>query len=149
MSQELEGAVYHEAGHAVAHWYFSHQIESVTIKPEIDSHGDVISVGKVNVKRPPDIVKAHEEHEMLTAEQRQFEDENIVAVYAGRCAEARHDNHEGLDAAAYAYAEARARQLVDARWELIEAVAAALLERETLSGSELGEVLDEAHGLAS
>ena len=39
------------------------------------------------------------------------------------------------------YVEAKAKQLVDGWWRHIEAVAKALLERETLTGAELSRVI--------
>lgn len=45
------------------------------------------------------------------------------------------------------YMEARAEQLVTHHWKEIEAVAQALLERETMTGDEIKGIMLAAHGL--
>jgi ATP-dependent Zn protease len=42
---------------------------------------------------------------------------------------------------AFKYLEARARNLVNHRWRMVEDLAKALLERQSLTGKEVGDVL--------
>ena len=160
-----EDVAYHEAGHAVAHWRhdYDRPVDKVTVKP-----GEGY-LGRVESTLPPQVMAAIDRGEEWTAEVDGLIGREVIATLAGPAAEARHRGRENpagagsdhrtvmgfayrcgmegdLAAAFFEYRNLRARQLVEVNWKLIEAVAAALLERETLSGDECWAVIREAWG---
>jgi hypothetical protein len=154
---------HHEAGHAVAAFYFDHSINYVTIKPGKDFAGRCI--------RPPGYGRNFEpESGAISARQYVTMLDNIVISFAGHEAEAAHsgrqnwvgsrsDREKAADLALYIsggpedasallrWRRITARGLVETRWTEITAVAAALLDRETLTGGEVREAIRIGLGL--
>jgi ATP-dependent Zn protease len=141
---------YHEAGHAVVAFFMRHRIEFATIKPTAEYQGLVKSKprGKLDLDSatPAMRIKLEDVLIMLLAgdiAQRRFaprssrnwqttEDRQTAADLAlSICG-------TGESATAYiAWLTIRARDIVHGRWSLVERVANALLERETISGEDI------------
>ena len=137
---------YHEAGHAVARFVLGRRIDRVSIVPDDESLGHV---------RGYVLRKIGEDWNYTLRDVQLLEDE-IVSILAGAVAETRltgrenpvgaqHDRDNAAMLAVHLegpevaepylnYLEARARALIGARWSIVEALAAELLERKVLSG---------------
>lgn len=153
-SKRKKATAYHEAGHAVAAWRQGLKFKRVTIKPDADSLGHVLK-GFPKWFRPDndqsDRVRLHAER-------------HIIMDFAGQLAEAKFrgrrprygmgaDNQNAVDMALYLCGSQKAveaflrfcwcvsQEFVNGRWGKIEALAAALLERETLNYEDAIEVI--------
>jgi hypothetical protein len=153
---ELARVAHHEAGHAVVAFVLGQHIGRVTITPDEDKG----SAGAVK-RRVLKIDREQEQRSPTLREERQLRDE-VVARFAGAQAEAHFrgiplqevldegtadDDYEPVYTFAQAlegspgprtalldYLQARAADLVELHWFLIEALAAELLARKALSG---------------
>ena len=151
----IAATAYHEAGHAVAAWWFCLKYKHVTIRPNADSLGHMLH--SVPNWFRPDIESS--DRVFLRAQR------HIITSFAGQLAEAKlrgrpprfgmeSDNQNAVDMAlrfcgsretteAYLrYCWLMARDLVNERWPQIEALAAALMERETLNHLDAIEVIN-------
>ncbi|RUW01101.1 MULTISPECIES: hypothetical protein [unclassified Mesorhizobium] len=150
----LKATAYHEAGHAVVAFLQFFKIEFATIKPAGEAAGMVKSMARGKVD--PDIA---------TPAMRAKIEALIIVTLAGDIAQRKHqaksvrrwhasaDRQQAADlalsicgsgesATAYlAWLDIVTRNIVEGRWSVIERVAAALLERETLTGDELRAVI--------
>ena len=149
-----ERTAYHEAGHAVLRHYLEYAGTNsrVTIKPNADSRGHVLVYPEKSFR--PD----------LKYDLRKIVD-RITVCLAGNAAikkltgrwdniGAEDDYHQAAGFALYVtgdggdevnalvrWLQIRAAGVVNNQWPYIEAVAAALLERKTLNGKEVREVI--------
>ncbi len=156
---KLATVAYHEAGHAVACFYLGRRVDRVTIVPRDGS------LGHVSGRALPRSVERS--GELDTRRERQAAEDAIIATLAGPIAEARFkgrrnhvgassDDHQAVNlafrlwsapAVATAYLDflgARAQELIDVLWYLVDSLAAELLERRTLSGVETHRTLRRA-----
>lgn len=160
---ELARVAHHEAGHAVVAFALGQHIGRVTIVPDKDKG----SAGEAK-RRVLKVAREQERRSLTFREEQQLRDE-IVSRFAGAQAEARfrgvvlqevldegtaeHD-YEPVYTFAQAlegslvprtalldYLQARAADLVDLHWFLIEALAVELLAHKALSGSAILRVL--------
>ena len=155
MKVPIQAIAYHEAGHAVTAWRIGLKFRYVTIKPDDDSLGH-LKHRKVPRSFNPEI--SNSDRTFMYWQRR------IVAGFAGQIAEGeflgkhpRHgfesDDQNAINAAEYLtgskkqwqkyldYCWAVAEDTVEASWKDIKSVAAALLERETLSYEEVRKVI--------
>ena len=159
-ARTLTATAYHEAGHAVAQWRQYMRFKHVTIKPEGDSLGHVLS-------RQPRWLDPEGE---VTGRKRLRVEREIIADFAGQLSEGKFrgrrprfgmhsDNQAAVDLAfrfirgsrdtveAYLrYCFLSARDLVDANWRAVEVVAKALSERETMRFEDVVEVIMPGSG---
>jgi ATP-dependent Zn protease len=158
--RKLETVAYHEAGHAVACFRLKRPFKYVTIVPDDEFHGHV-KTGKTPKWFQPDVEVDRKTERWIQRE--------ILADFAARAAEHRHtgraswrdasqDLRNASNLADYLYGSAREvrKYLSDkikeaeafvaepSNWILIEAVAVALMERQTLSAQQVKEVCREA-----
>ena len=156
---------YHEAGHAVASWCLGRRVCSATIVPDDDSAGRV-----KNEREKPSTAFAVEcgdpwHPSRFRAEKR------VMIVQAGEVAQRRYnprsvrryhsqsDLNKSLDTLLscnpyeeepdvthhYQLLRKWTASLIERHWHLVEAVAKALLERRTLSGTQILDVIHEAN----
>ncbi len=161
-SARRKAVAHHEAGHAVAAFYFDHAIESVTIKPGEDFAGSSISSPDFGRGFDPEVdVDAAQYVKML---------EDIVVCFAGHEAEAAYRGRRNwhgsttdfgiaADLALYLsrgseeasallrWRKLVARGLVKAHTREIAAVASALLAQGTLAGDDVRETIRIALGI--
>jgi hypothetical protein len=146
---------HHEAGHAVAAYFTGLKFRYVTIAPGKDSLGH-LQHGRFPRWFRPDVVSS-DRHRL-------YGERHIVVSFAGQLAEARFrgsrprygmhgDNQNAIEMAFHLCgskktAEAYLRYCwclsddrVDLRWREITALAAALIERETVSYIEVAEII--------
>lgn len=157
-TSQLEKTAYHEAGHAVLAHYLCTGLKSVSIKPDHDSTGHVLSVNEFD----PDV------EDLYLAAEDAFWQRKAIGLYAG--AEAvRHkwprsrwklgagdDYHWAAIAlekitndaqclrALHAYALRAARLHVAHRWPEIERVALILMKEGRLSADEVKATIQES-----
>jgi ATP-dependent Zn protease len=154
---QLQATAYHEAGHAVAAFWHRLNFRHVTIEPGDDSLGHMLHV-KLRDSFRPDIE--------VTPAVRDRLERGVVVCYAGPTAErkftGRHnhvgaggDRHNALVLGGYVGGEGkaleaymrwlwiRAETLWDfaPRWKQVEAVAAGLLNRTTLTAREVQVII--------
>jgi ATP-dependent Zn protease len=131
---------YHEAGHAVIGMRLRLRLKHVTIRPDLCTYG----LAHFKFVRASDVEK------------------RAITAVAGPLAEKKHLGRNGnlgnsaeyrsviseicfpSDRQAKAWRSqlrVRAQTLVNDRWAEIEKVAAALLERETLTGAQVGKII--------
>lgn len=162
-ARRLRATAYHEAGHAVARFALGRRIDRATIVPDEEDQ----TLGHVQGR----ILLRSEKleagiGEFDTLRERKAAEDAIVSALAGPIAEAKltgrrnllgasgddrsvDDVAEALHgrgdvASAYiGYLEALARGTVETLWYLVEALAAELLLRETLSGAAVHRLLWE------
>jgi ATP-dependent Zn protease len=155
MKRELQATAYHEAGHAVVAFFNRVRFKHATIIKGDDSLGHVLLAKSPKWFQP--------EYEN-TARVQFFAEQRIVIDYAGQLAEGKfrgrrprwgmgQDNEHAVDMAFYFcgsqktveaylhYCWCRSSDAVNARWAQIQAVAAALLERKTLTLDEVREIV--------
>ena len=155
-AKEHHAVAYHEAGHAVAAWCKELKFRYVTVKPDAGAG----SLGHVLCGFPkwfqPDVESS--DRIRLHAER------HIIVNFAGQHAETRfrgkrprygmyRDNKQTVELASYLfdleetmeaylhYCFLASRDLVATNWAAIKAVAAALLERQTLSRRDVIEAI--------
>lgn len=154
----LASTAHHEAGHAIARFRQRLAIRSVTIEEDEESFGRA-SHNPPGEWFQPDIEVDRRTRNRIESE--------IICALAGPEAECRFMGNDdapygagsqadldvaallacyvcGDDDEASAYMEwlrIRARNLVRSEWELVEVLAAALLDRKTLSGHQVRKVL--------
>jgi len=165
-SDRRQRTAYHEAGHAVLDWRLGTRLRRATIiaNPGDQTLGHVLPV-KIDRRFDPSL------HDQYTVRRRL--EPRIVAMMAGVIAERRFtgrrrnwagaesDLHEAQGLALhclggntgkaftkyFAWLFEESREWVEAEWPRIEAVAPALLERETLNGRELRGVIVGSYGI--
>jgi hypothetical protein len=158
-TRALQSTAYHEAGHAIARFALGRRIDRVSILPDADSLGHV----RGQVLPSHLFAKGGDISDVPT---KTVEDQ-IVILLAGPLAEKRFtgrwnrvgasSDYEGASTVAVSthgdddvrdafirYLEAVGKALIDVHWYLVEALAAALLERETLSGVQVHRVIRAA-----
>jgi hypothetical protein len=142
---EIEATAYHEAGHAIVGAGLGAIVKVATVKPR----GKIL--GRVRFAACPD----DHESELLCTLAGPFAQKRFAPRSAWRSGNRDFDNAKklvvsrihgkGTVAQKYlAYMEARAAQVVNVFWIDIEAVAKALLERETMTGREIRAVIRNA-----
>lgn len=164
---ELRRVAHHEMGHAIAQFVLGRRIERVSIVPDekVGSLGHTFS-------RLPDILGKRDELSITTLQERAQVQDWIVTAFAGAEAEARFRGVEvseviaegGADydrllieelgellepspepgAALLDYLRARAADLIEVHWYLIETTAPELVARRVLSGVAVRRLLREA-----
>jgi len=154
---------YHEAGHAVADFYLRFKIRKVTIRPEREKrheyHGYCQRQGRSYLDRIDIEVTPVKQNRIFN---------RIIAIAAGYVAQKRFsprsvrrwhtsgDEQMAADLALYVtdptgveyllrWLYHCAENLVEVRWGDICAVADALLERKTLSGDEVREIINRRY----
>ena len=164
----LEETAYHEAGHAVIHWFAEPRSASgfqhVTIKPEGQTGGHHLHLRSKSVR---------EHVENLTGRGQLLLEKEALTQFAGRLAQSKYrgflvrwgyesDYHQvgdvslrfcGSDSemqqAWQKLMKIRAERMVERYWPEIQAVAARLVETETLGRDEFLEALRSARKLAA
>jgi ATP-dependent Zn protease len=158
-ARQLLVTAYHEAGHAFADRYFHFKIKQVTIVPDEESLGTArtkyfqfrrLGYGKLSGAQ---IGRYHDRIVTLLAgeeAQRRFDPHTIRAHQAegDLCAVREllfrlHPDQENEASHAFKYLQARTRNLINdpITWRRIQDLAKALLERKTLTGEEVNDVL--------
>jgi len=158
-----KATAYHEAGHAVACYYLGVKVKSATVVPDKDkgTHGHV---------RYEKMFRGLDPEIDLSGRARLQMERNIIISLAGAAAQRRYSKqswrhyHGASDFDAVAdlalriggdsdgankfldWLDHRTDQLVKTRWQDIECVARALLERKTMKGSEIVEVITGESG---
>jgi hypothetical protein len=155
----LLAVAYHEAGHTVAAWVYGFKLKKVTIVPKANALGSMSSDARLHFRTlkngNPSGATIGRYHE------------RVVSMLAGRAAQRRfkpqsiHSSRASSDLAsatviltllhgdgeerkhAYRYLEARAQKLVShpQRWRMIQDLAKALIERQTMTGDEVEATL--------
>lgn len=162
--RRLEVTAYHEAGHVVAHISHNLRFRLVTIEPGM---GDLGHVLKRRLPRP--ILMRMK----LSPKMRDRLDREVLACLAGLAAESHFTGRKDFRGAggdieavealasivysgdvltkyiAFKFAEAGAFVRVRANWVRIQALAAKLAERKTLTESDARAVYDEAFRVAT
>lgn len=158
---EIESTAYHEAGHAVAARWLHRAVRTISIVPDEDSLGRVEHYPITGAWLRPDIE--------IDGRTRDYLETSITVSLAGPSAErkyrgrwnrlgAEYDRHEALGAALRLvgskeqlqhYFRWREQIAVDFwedtfRWEQVRVLAAELLERGTMSGRAVRDVLRRA-----
>jgi ATP-dependent Zn protease len=150
-----ESTAYHEAGHAVAHIFLHLPFKKVSIRPDGETSGHCMSNGQRYLKGV--------DYDLTPAKQdRIFR--NVQTMFAGHYAQKRFnrksvrrwhsqtDYHNAVGLLFYIseppainrlirWLECRTQMLIETRWQQIETVARALLERETLTSDEVRELI--------
>ena len=148
--QWREITAYHEAGHAVVAHRLHVRVKSVTIRPDVGSSGMTkLDLRYLNDAKRILITLAGPYAQRRFAPRSRWRSSSTSGVTLNSGLD--FDTVTGLiydergngNAAKFyrRYAEAKAKQLVDDWWRHIEAVAKVLLERETLTGTELSQVI--------
>lgn len=159
-SKQLIATAYHEAGHAVAAHFLELPLRRATIVPN-EEEG---TAGHVLYRPLPQRLREALAYGRPTPAQRVRAENQVISAFAGPIAERRYYGRRNLvgassdyqqiadflfalsasddEVTAYAnWLEQRAISLIETRWRAVEAVATALLERQTLSGSEVQGVI--------
>ena len=148
--QWREITAYHEAGHAVVARMLYVRVKSVTIRPDVGSSGMTkLDLRYLNNDKQVLITLAgpYAQRRFAPRSRWRSSSTSVVTLNSGwdfdTVTGLIYDEHGNGDAAKFyrRYAEAKAKQLVDRGWRRIEAVAKALLERETLTGTEMSQVI--------
>ena len=147
VSPRLDIVAYHEAGHAVVSRMLGLRVKSVTIRPGsvlIDSFSGAPTEKQILILLAGIYAQRHfAPHSSWRSRSQSHPnsgyDFDKVALLI-------HDQHgNGRVADLYSrYAFAKAEQLVEGSWQHIEVVARALLERGTLTGAEMYQVMFDA-----
>jgi hypothetical protein len=152
---------YHEAGHAVACYYLGVKVKSATIVPDKDQRGHVRHEAMFRGLNPEIDLSGRARLQM---------ERSIIIGLAGMAAQRRYDRkswrhyHGASDFRVVVdlafriggdsdgtnqflrWLELCTDRLVESRWQDIERVARALLERKIMAGSEIDEVIDGEDG---
>lgn len=158
-SRQLRATAFHEAGHAVAHFALGRRIDRVSIISEDDTLGRV---------RGPVLPRSWDPSTSTgfdTLRELKAMEDAIVAALAGPNAEAKFrgrrnllgargdyetvgwllqqtcDGSDHVSRAYYAYVKALAHDLIETHWYLVEALALELLDRRSLNGARVHQVL--------
>ncbi|MDP8951052.1 MAG: hypothetical protein M3N18_02245 [Actinomycetota bacterium] len=161
-----EGTAYHEAGHMVAAWELGLYVTGATIVPD----PEMGYLGRMEVPFEDRVRYA------MFVDEEGYMFAHLVGLFAGMAAGERHAGVEAreLDAAlgffdgdyraaaghilslagddeeeqkaTEDHAQKYAQRLIHRRWERVETVAAALMERKTLDEGECRQVLEDAFG---
>ena len=153
----LEEVAHHEAAHAVLHFFQQLPVRRITIQPEVGS------LGYVEIRRPQWFVTP--ETPVQEDRQRIYAEREIIALYAGRIAQAKYARkriHRGYESDEYQiadiassvislddetrypfliYCRKLSASLVERYWPYIEAVAQALVERKQLRPAQFRQVI--------
>jgi hypothetical protein len=162
-SRQLKATAFHEAGHAVAALALGFSVKVATIEPGSDPETGRPSSGHIEYD-PQEILRGAEQDVRRLAVETLIKRQAIVS-FAGPAAQAiarpgtriragAIGDHEHIartigllcrdmesEKALRRWCENEARGLVKARWSHIEAVALALLERRTLAGANVAEIV--------
>jgi hypothetical protein len=166
MTRGKKATAYHEAGHAVVSRYTGREMKHVTIRPDrttlghvrlakdrrlhralrdcIDHMGAVTPGKKDAIERLVIILFAGGIAEKKQSRRKCFARSDIDHRQAMDLVESLSSCHKELEAWAHLL-WVRAESCVALWWPEIKAVAAALLERETLTGDEVKEILSSMH----
>jgi len=152
VSPRRDVVAYHEAGHAVVSCMLGLRVKSVTIRPGSSYSGSVLidRFSKAPTEKQILILLAGVYAQRRFAPHSAWRSRNQSHPNSGydfdTVALLIHDEHgSGRVADLYSsYAFAKAEQLVEGWWQHIEAVAKALLERGTLTGAEMYQVMFDA-----
>lgn len=149
-----EVVAHHEAGHAVAAFLYHFKIDFATIKSDGDAAGMVRCYprGKMDLYSASPIMRNKIERNIIVTlagdiAQRKFAPRSsrswqLTADRSAASNMALSVCGTGESATAYlAWLYIVARDQVHGRWNLVERVASALLDRETLSGDDLRHVI--------
>lgn len=159
----LKATAYHEAGHAVVSVLTRHTVKKATIVSDGETLGEVFNSGW-----PPSII-ADCETGACESKSRRWLFREMIIKHAGMIAEARgtggmtedvvewggSDSSELADYVLRAFSDPQEKvdqakqeteKLLDAHWEAVEAIAAALLEHRTLSGKRVRAIVMENGG---
>jgi ATP-dependent Zn protease len=158
--RQLSATAYHEAGHAFFDWKFHFKIKQVTIVPGDASLGTATTkyfqFRRLEYGRPDNGKQIGRYHDrivtLLAGEeaQRRFDPKSIRKHHAAGDNDSAkellmrlHPDAEEECRYAFRYLCARTRNLVSdpKNWRQIEGLATALLERRTLSGEEVDDVI--------
>ena len=151
VARRLDIAAYHEAGHAVVARMLGVRVKSVTIQPTLNYSGRVLfdGLGRRTTEKKILITLAGPHAQRRFAPNSAWRSGNKAHLNSGydfdNVALLIHDEHgNGKVADLYwRYVMAKAEQLVEGWWPHIEAVASALLKRETLTGAEMWQAMCE------
>jgi len=155
---------YHEAGHIIASIEKGFEFESATITPHIDHQGNGSFAGRSMLLTPPDIYSAgnqavidlagpsaeakfrncpvsicydNSEHGDFTHSRKMVEMWFNLDSYL-HLSEKAPQSKEDL----FQQFEQEAEEIINKRWTWVTAIAKGLLERRTLSKSEIDEIID-------
>ena len=156
---KLSVVAHHEAGHAVAAWYFGYPIDYVTIEPAEDFACRCIASPVYGEGFTPEtVVEPEQSARVLQAIDVCFAGHEAEAVFTGRqnWAGSRRDRQIAVDLASYLggpseeiaallkWRRIRTRGFVVTYTAEIDAVAEALLERTRLTGNEVRVAINSA-----
>jgi len=156
---------YHEAGHAVIGWRLRTRVRRASIRPENDGSAGHVLMVKFRKGWDPDLLDEYVVRRRLEPQ--------IISLFAGVIAERRftgrrhnwtgagYDLHEAAGLVLHcvggnpgpvftkysAWLWETAKERVEGHWPQIEAVAAALLESETMTGQQIRDVILASYGL--
>ena len=150
--RRFAATAHHEAGHAVASCHLRLRFERVTIKPQDDS------LGRVSYESPswlaedyPDVTRRRAKRDIIVSYAGQIAEEKFRGCKPRYGADGDNQNIAELAFRSCGSAEmadaflrecfAASTDVVNNRWKEIQAVAAALLERSTLTYKETIEVI--------
>lgn len=154
-----EATAHHEAGHAVMAFLLGHKVRSVTIVPGATPDGEqyqgmVHSTprGRVDFYSNTPAMRIKIEHVIMVTlagdiAQRKFRPRSSRTWHASADRTTAADMALSLcgsgeqTSAFLAWLHIRTRDIIHDRWRVVKSVAAALLERETLTGEELRQVI--------
>jgi ATP-dependent Zn protease len=140
---------HHEAGHAIVAYSLKRKFKYVTIKSDWETHGYIKYMSAPNSRS-----------------RREFVEMAIMCSYAGRIAQEKYNHRRaryghGCDNSAIAdllqdfspeihvhwarWLHARASNIVKIRWPCITAVAEALIQRETLTWSDIKAIVSHVN----
>jgi len=162
MTIDREVAAYHEAGHAVVAWAFGLTIDKITIEQEGDAAGHVIHDygGDIN-----EIVYGDDEMRRQVAlervaitslagevAQRRFRPTSVDEQHGGSDRLSVHhaldhladESDQALRDAWWRLLELRTERLIERHWHNVEWLVKVLLEKITLTGAEIAEVIVDA-----
>lgn len=163
VDDRLKRTAYHEGGHAVVSVLTRRQVKKVTIVPDGETLGEVVHYGW-----PPSIIEDTATRASESKSRRWLFREMIIH-HAGMIAEAKgtggmtedivewggSDSSTLADYVLQAFGDSQkkvdqtkqeTKKLLDAHWEAVEAIAAALLEHRTLSGKRVRAIVMENGG---
>ena len=154
-SKQRLRTAYHEAGHAIAHIFLHVPFEKVSIRADEGSLGRCTSYGLRYLKDVDVYITPAKQDRIFRYVKAAFAGHYAQKRFNKKCVRQWHsqkDYHDGVGLLSYIsdppaidhlvrWLECETEMLVELRWQEIETVAHALLERETLTREEVRELL--------
>jgi ATP-dependent Zn protease len=164
MAKELKRTAYHEAGHAFVAWREGLRVKRATIRPTADYFGQVHHASGLSAKQVEEL-----DVSIVSPRVREALEKRIRISFAGWLAEHRHDRtaDEAHSMSDYGHAldlmmrlagsqreinlysallKYQTKEMLRVGWPHVRAIAVALLERKTLTGQEIRQVINKSYG---